>query len=276
MTFKRLLQLLKEDAIDNFELHGNWNNDAPKHGYDKASTNILTNPVAVQKIKKKWEKTDQTFDLYFVRSKDANKLSEYGRVPPEFVRDVLKINVPINPESITIFYVNNRGDEKMPMTAWTLAHRFGHAMNRRNFQMPFGKRDIYGFNEFKKYIDEGVKEIAQEVYGRKLNILDDQNIANKIAQAVGTFKSARDNNIRNYNEFYYELLAQYIVQGKITLNKTLPKILPMRSAWGKPSGYNRILNDESEIEDILWTFQNTLNYAADNALGNVIGSIFVM
>jgi hypothetical protein len=48
-------------------------------------------------------------------------------------------------------------------------------------------------------------------------------------------KSVRDRNLPFFGEFIYELVAQWIITGKITFNP-LPKDLELsrRKAWGRP------------------------------------------
>jgi len=64
--------LVKEDAIDNIELKGDWNPSAKKYGYDKPSIGILTNPKGLERVKKKWEKpTTILMCIYYVPEKET-------------------------------------------------------------------------------------------------------------------------------------------------------------------------------------------------------------
>jgi len=293
MTLHQLYQLLiKEDSIDNIELKGDWGDSAKKYGYDKASINILKNPKGLEKIKKKWEKTAFDFDLYFLRSSEGNKSGELGRVSPDFVRDNLKLNIQNDPNKITIIFVNNKGDEKMPMTAWTIAHRLGHALARTHTSHKRFNGTTHHYKELIDTINRLLLTIARTIYNKqslKKRIssygdyggfeTDDRKLRNELAHALGTFKSARDKNIRNDAEFTFELIAQYIITGKISLNRNFPRILPISHAWGKPSGpVAKQMTPEltEELDDILSNSENDINNDIDALLGSSIGSIYVM
>src|SRR5690606_27691325 len=55
-------------------------------------------------------------------------------------------------------------------------------------------------------------------YGDNNNIQMRWTIRRKFLQALGTFKSAREGNLREYFEFHYEMFAQYLLQGEIKFN----------------------------------------------------------
>jgi hypothetical protein len=289
MKLNDLIHLLTEDEIDNLELKGDWSPDAKKYGYDKPSIGILTHSKGLEKIKKKWEKTRFQFDVYLLRSKEGNKYTELGQVTWDFVRDKLKLNIDFDSDKITVIYTNNKGAELMPMTPWTMAHRLGHAMARTySAELPSNSNHMYG--ELRREVDKLLQEIASTVYGKKsLNkninssyyssVVPDSKLKKELAHALGTFKSARDKKLRADFEFVNELIAQYIISDKITLNRRFPSILPMKFNWGNPDGpHSGQISPErqEEINDIIDQYEASIYYAIDGLFGASVGNIYVM
>jgi hypothetical protein len=285
LFLENLYKLVSETPISNFERIGEWEQEDKPRGWDKASRGILTSPSGVEKIKNLWSKLPEDVDMYLVSNKEGWKHTEVGQVSYEFVRDELKLNIPINSDNITIIYTNNKGSEKVPATAWTLAHRFGHALRRQRG---------YNINPMYKIVDDSVNELVERValnlYGRNIKSSaeirsletfrnDKEQIKKSVCNALGTFRSAREKILRNSAEFTNELVAQYIITGKIQFNKEYPQILATHYTWGHPQGaYKKRLNEE-EIEDLMYfvnSKENEIQYEIGDMISNAIGEIFVM
>jgi hypothetical protein len=277
--------LLKEAPIDSFNLVGEWEPTSKKRGYDKASRGILTSNAGVEKIKKLWAKTRQDFDIYMVSTKEGWKYTEVGEVDPYFIRDKLKLDIPINENNITIFFTNNKGAEKVPTTAWTLAHRFGHAL-RRSGDI---NGDSYEYIQLDNMLQKMINSVSEKIYKRNLKvssyepdfkkIRNIREIQRQVAHALGTFKSARDRKLRNVYEFTNEVIAQYIITGKIVFNREFPKVLPTYFTWGTPQGpYSVQITPElqEEIDDIISYFETEVYAWVDNLVDSAVGKIFVM
>lgn len=101
--------VLAETPIDQFQTIGDFSKGSSFTR--KADRAILSNPKAVEKIKDKFSGVEQTFDMYFVNTKEGRKYSEVGEVEENFIRNELKLDTPINRNNITVFYTNNKGDE---------------------------------------------------------------------------------------------------------------------------------------------------------------------
>lgn len=281
MKFNELYKLIiNEDSIENIELKGDW--DSPKkYGYDNASIGILKNKNSLERIKNKWAKLEHPIDIYIAKGPKMHTFYELGRVDFYFVRDKMNLDITPNDDHITLIFTNNKGDEKVPLTPWVMAHRFGHAFSRDQVRR---NGSDYMWKQTALTAHNLFSEVARIAYGMKLenNIYSfrDRKIKKHLAQALGTFKSARDQNIRNEAEFTNEIIAQYIINGKITLNRNLPDILPISHAWGKPSGprKNKQLTDDQqeELQDIIEQKESELNYDVDSLFTSNIGHIFVM
>jgi len=220
-----------EAPIEDFNLVGDW--DKPASFDQAADRHLLTNPKSQAKIVHKWAKIIVPFNLNFVNSAGAENFMEEGEVN----RDWLAKNLPdvlpqlkIRDDAVNIIFTNNTGAERVPMTAWIMAHRFGHALQR------YGKNQY--FRDFRDHIGRGIETILQRGYrvgkpdsylsaNPKVKKFEAAQIA--LLTAIGTFKSARDNAIRDDTEFCFELLAQYMLTGTIKFNP-IPSVLDCRGA----------------------------------------------
>lgn len=268
MNFKDWL--LSEMPITNFNLVGKWAPEDRKYGYNKQDIGILTNPKAVEKIHRKWSNSKENFDLYFVRAPKAHTFQQVGLVTPQWVKENLNLDIPGNEDTITVIFTNNRGAEKIPMTSWTMAHRIGHAINKdKIFDDYFQKEMIRDFTYLIKDMFPG------------------QNLdaANKfepfhLAMNAGTMKSVRDNNLRNFYEFMYECVAQYLTTSKGIHFKPIGRQLIMRQrfAWGKPNHDVKWIDADmaEHINGELEGLADKYNHYLDTVFMGLLGQIFVM
>jgi tRNA nucleotidyltransferase/poly(A) polymerase len=276
-----------EMAIRQFKTVGDWGR---RSSFGDVDRKILTSPRGVEKIKRQWEKTPFDFDMYLVNDPRVNnkftkfQFREVGLVDMSFVRDNMKLTADEIPDpdgnTITIIYTSNTGAERYMSSGWILAHRLGHALARgRGF--PAEK-----WQEFIKDLRKRIADILKEVYGIDVysKTYDFQGNAGRdkilkyVAQQLGTMKSARDNKMRNWYEFAYELLAQYLLTGKITFNPLPQSIITGIAGWGRKQ--TRYSKDEeareaintSELESIALEIEGDL----ETILGASIGKVFVM
>ena len=278
MNFKNWL--LQEMPISKFQLMGQWGPNAKRaYGYNQQDTGILQNPRAVEKIHRSWSNSQNDFDLYFLRSYKASKQVEVGEVTPEWVKTNLEVDIQPREDAITIIFTQNVGAEKMPMTAWTIAHRLGHAV-RRNEQF-----DNYLTKEIAKDFRELLKQIygieRSRDYGYYGGYTPDEKQLRALAHAVGTMRSARQGNLRNFNEFTHELVAQWIITGSIKFNP-LPANLTLRKrfAWGRPANNTtRAVTDDDEHDEwneILQGYAEKYSYYLGSIFNGFEGRMFVM
>jgi len=272
-----------EMAIRQFKTVGDWGR---RSSFGDVDRKILTSPRGVEKIKRQWEKTPFDFDMYLVNDPRVNKsqFREVGLVDMSFVRDNMKLTADEIPDpdgnTITIIYTSNTGAERYMSSGWILAHRLGHALARgRGF--PAEK-----WQEFIKDLRKRIADILKEVYGIDVygKTYDFQGNAGRdkilkyVAQQLGTMKSARDNKMRNWYEFAYELLAQYLLTGKIKFNALPRSIITGIGGWGhKQTRYSkdeeaREAINTSELESIVLEIEGDLEII----LGASIGKVFVM
>jgi len=277
--------LLHEMSIANFNLKGKWGEKDKKYGYDKKDIGILTNTKGVEKIKRAWANTKNEYDFYFLRSPEGLKHIEVGEVDVDWVKKNLRLDVEPRENAITVIFTNNRGQEKIPMYAWMIAHRLGHAVkNVKLFQEKFTQEIIRDFNEVLSSV-YGIDR-PNRGYGQ-FQYLDSKELL-AFAKSVGTMKSARSESVANFGEFVYELMAQYIIKGKIEFNK-IPKsyIIKKHFAWGNPNHTLARANVGKDEEDgsnweidewsgLLDAHADKYDYYLQTIFDGLEGKIFVM
>jgi hypothetical protein len=285
-------ETLEEMPIANFQKVGNWDKNS---SYKDNERKLLNNPKAVEKIKAKWAKTPHNYNMYFVNSPEANRNSEIGMVDQEW----LEQNMPkalsefqYQPNAINILFNSNKGDEKVPMTAWIIAHRFGHAISRYgkyNFTTGQSQRQVYHFTEVRNIIFRYMNNILENYgvkvgnseerhnnsgrYGEHQKKANTDKILKYFFQNIGTMRSAREAALRNEFEFTLELLAQYMLTGKIKFNP-----LPKHFKAGQ-NGYYSFRGNEHDYEYYNNALTDMAEELEDNfnaALNECEGKIFVM
>lgn len=272
--FKEWLAL-NEMPIVQLNKVGDWSKGSKKYGYSDKDIGIIGNENATAKIIKKWNNTKQDYILYFVKLPKVHQFVEIGEVSQEWVKEKLKLDIKPTEDAITIIFTNNKGDEKVPLTSWIIAHRLSHAIRRiKTFETYFTSK-----------ITRDFKKIIQDAYGYSLNLdyfsnVEDFKNSRKVLvnfmQAIGSMKSARDGNLRNDMEFFHELLAQYLITGKIKFNP-LPSFIQLDNK--KMYGHDisrKIYKKNNSSDDVLESLSDEFEYAIDAVLDSVVNKIFVM
>jgi hypothetical protein len=272
--------ILSEMPISNFRLMGQWGPEAKRgYGYSRQDTGILENPKAVEKIHKSWSNSKNEFDLYFVRSFMASKHREEGEKSREWVKENVGVDIVPKEDAITVLFTNNTGAEKIPMTAWAMAHRLGHAIRLDKTFERYVRQEL----------DRDFKEILFYVYGMEEKAswsaqAHDRTMIERYRKAlfssVGKMRSARENRLRNSDEFVHELVAQYVITGKIEFNDLPdPLVVDRRMAWGRPNHTTRGVRDRTayvEYNDMLKSNAAKYEYHLDSVFSGLEGKIFVM
>jgi hypothetical protein len=269
---------------------GGWGPKDRPYGFKKDDIGIINNERGIAKIVQKWSKVKQNFNTYICRSSNCFKQIEIGEVDENFVRDQLKLKIVPNPtqpdeifideNSINYIVTNNRGDERMPLNSWTLAHRFGHVLARGNRS-----------NEFRHFMKEFydiISRILLDVYNIPVHVnqgivtdYKQRNILSKLFTAIGTMGSARKNQLRQYFEFPYELIAQFIITGNISFNPLPQSIKYFKQNDNGRGEFNYLrVRDNDELQgwnDFMQdSFPDSLKYYIDFLLESCVGKIYVM
>jgi hypothetical protein len=238
------------------------------------------------------------FQYVFVNNKEARKHEEVGEVTEAWLKEKMPNTLPLlklSQDAVNVIFTNNVGDERVQISAWIIAHRFSHAM-ARYMGLGGGGNDqkgavAYQFHEIRNVLIASCSRLlstyGMEVadsdrklsYERRYGRGKSAEALLSFYQAIGTMKSARERNIRTEFEFMHELLAQYLLTGKITFNP-LPRMFNHgKPAWGKyPNAQHFKANDNDHdyhnlmLEDLA----ETITEMFENILNMCVGRIFVM
>jgi hypothetical protein len=279
-------EFITEAPLADYQPLGNFNKPGPFRGADKK---LIPHPVNQLKTQKFLSNSPYDFRLFFSNISGTGRYSEYGPMNPETVKIIFgddgdKI-VAGHENAITIVYVGNKGDGKVMLTPWLMAHRFGHAvqagvrskgLGSRDPNHPWAQGEAYFFNTVNQLLDRAYGKIGKAGGNLKFELTPEYNA---LFNAIGTQRSSRSNSIRRPYEFLYELFAQYIKDGKITLNPLPTNLGYGTQAWGNPSKY---MNLKTEYRD-----ESTRHYEAQGladdlssyfaeVLRSAVGQIYVM
>lgn len=261
--------LLSEMPINKFQLMGKWGDQDKLYHYDQPSVGILTSEKGVAQIHRRWSNTKQNFNLYFLRGPNVWKQVEVGKVTPEWVEEKLGYMIEPDEFAISIIFTQNRAAERTPLTAWTIAHRLGHAITRDS------TFEHYFENEIKQRIKSLLKEVfniqdstyADEITRKKYGLAE-----RALFEAIGTMRSARTGQLKRPREYLFELVAQYINTGQIKFN-AVPQHLNLRQRMGWLRANPQNLSKWNNYMDD-WAEQ--LTYNLDTVFSGLVGEIFVM
>lgn len=182
------------------------------------------------------------------------------------------------PGHITVIFTSNTGDQRYMASGWILAHRFGHAMARGNNDVSREWREITN------RLRELVVEILDQVYDITVPKRDNfgqgkyEKMLKYVAQQLGSMKSARDANLRNWYEFAYELLAQYMLTGKIKFSPLPDRLITGLAGWGRKETRGAQWKETQRMynEHDLEYYASELETMLDNVLDRAVGKVFVM
>jgi hypothetical protein len=292
----KFLQLF-EMPVGTVQKVGDW---TAKHSFThKDDMRLLTSPKLTDRIRNAFRNVPVVIDIFFVNSKAGRHYTELGLVDNEFpfrgridtnrygagqqelnIRQdglgLSKDEVQTRPDAISIFFTNNKGDQRFPMTPWIMAHRIGHVLrNRSQRPTPYGRfsQDITAFMTGLTKCYGGLTPPRNaNSYGFVSPFAYDTPIR-QVAHAIGTMRSARTRDLRNAGEFVHELFAQYLITGRIELNP-IPDRIPVKFAWGRP--IHAWLRDRPTAERIREQMLTTLPQLALQALHAAVGHTFVM
>jgi hypothetical protein len=282
----RAVEFLKESEVDEMALAkyqpmGDFTKPGPFRGVDKK---LVPHPKNQLKAQKFFEKTPYDFRLFFSNISGTGRYSEYGPMDPKTVEiifgDAAKDIIDGHDDAITVVFVGNKGDSKVMLTPWMMAHRFGHAIQAGSR----GKSQWSAWTEAENHFFNAVNNLLNEYYGKigkpggnlKWELTPEYNA---LFNAIGTQRSSRSNEIRRPYEFLYELFAQYLGTGQVTLNAFPTNLGYGRKAWGTPTRYMNIkpeFSDENERKNAAEVLARDMEMMFDDVLSSSVGKIFVM
>ena len=275
-----LKKTLLEVPVDVFQTVGDFDKGASFR--DKRDRSLITSPITLTKVKDFFKNTSSDFDFYFVNLKGRRSFSEKGNVSNDFIfkpyPDGLGLtpeqfrNGSLNSDNITVFFVGNSAAEKTPMTAWTIAHRFGHVIRK---EYAFTVLTDWLETEFESLLREYNLEKGRRSYMVDIgSVRDYDKIKANLFNQVGTMRSARQREIKRHFEFYYELFSQYLKDGKVSLNKLTSSILKKYGSYGREEKMST--KNIDMVNEILSGIERDFPYYAEDVLNSCVGKVYVM
>jgi hypothetical protein len=278
----RAQEFITEAPLADYQPLGDFNKPGPFRGPDKR---LIPHPTNQLKTQKFLSNSPYDFRLFFSNIPGTGRYSENGPMDPETVKIIFgdegeKI-VAGNEDAITIVYVGNKGDSKVMLTPWIMAHRFGHAIQaghrgKRKEGGAWPDAEDYFFNTVNQLLDRAYGKIGTAGGNLKFELTPEYNA---LFNAMGTQRSSRSGSIRRPYEFLYELFAQYIKDGKITLNPLPTNLGYGKQAWGNPSKYMNLkpeYRDESTRQYEAQGLADDLSDYFAEVLRSAVGQIYVM
>ncbi len=203
-----------------------WNPETNERGsfsdgrsFGQQDRRALDNPRYVDRIVRTFANTPHVFEVFFVNLIDSidgdspeenDDVDYHAGVTGAGVHNQFA-GIPGKKGVIRVVLLSNLSppQTKMMMTGWILAHKIGHAlqdhMEGRSSTFPAFARKM-----------SAVFRAVDRADGRKksLNTYDySPSFTNKL-----TMKSARDGRLNNPFEMFAEIVAQYLVTGKVTIS----------------------------------------------------------
>jgi hypothetical protein len=223
----RYFEVLNEAPLADFGVHGDTYNAG---SYSASDVKVFHNQKWLHKLNSHFSRTPYNFNVYLynapngdfypyktttgerdvVNSMKSIRSLYDGRVDGQQLHNLetmLSIKLPPANGFIGFMMFDNEGDEKVGLTPWILVHRLVHGL------MASGGRDASSSLDYARI----------EMINQALNFARFIN-RNFRSTEVYKFKSAKHDKISKAREgeFAIELMTQFIVQGKITLNLQEP------------------------------------------------------
>ena len=279
-----------EMALSTYKTMGDFDKPGPFTGADKK---LVPHAKNIEKATKFFEQNPYDFRLFFSNIPGTGKYGEYGPMTPDQIRKIFGADaeeiIQGSEDAITVVYVGNRGEAKVMLTPWVMAHRLGHAIQAG----ARGTRAGHVWTAAEKHFFTTVNSTLAEHYGKvdrgpssylgrpkaeqaNVNLTPEYNA---LFNAIGTQRSSRSGQILRPYEFLYEIFAQYLGTGKITFNPLPANLTYGRKAFGNPSKFMNIkpeYRDEFSRKEAADRLAYDMELMFDSVLSGSVGKILVM
>lgn len=265
-----LSERIMEAPIADISHLGDWEKSSSYR--DPRDRKLLTSVKALNKIKTMWKyPTEVDFNIILINNAEANRHTELGMIDRKTIPDLFPVSADsiealLRDDQVNIIFTNNKGAERVPMTGWVMAHRFGHALyagRQRSFYM---KEALATFN---RYLGDILKEYNIRPTDSREPLMTNGPVT-RFLEHLCIFRSAREKNLRSSFEAFYELFAQYIMREAITFNP-LPKSFKFGSStyiYSRPDDDYEYDNSTMEEmgDEMRQYFETAIHYAVGKVL----------
>ena len=241
----RWKEIVNEAPLADFGAYG----DLSKEGsFRSDDLRAIQNPKWVDKVRAGLSHVDVPINLYFYNSADRKVTFDENGVEGHSIIDVRDLSFlsryvglhslsvlhriigkypPNGGSSFNVLMVENEGGARLPLTPWIMAHRVGHALLEAGDERTVNKT-------------EGMQRLTKEIYRIHRNMMSNigamlqssPNHKEKIRASsayqaderylisqIGKMKSAKNDNLTQSEEFIPEMVAQYLMTGKVSFNR---------------------------------------------------------
>lgn len=281
-TEMRATEFITEAPLQSYTTMGDFEKPGPFSGPDKK---LVPHPVNILKTQQFFSKTHDDFRLFFANIPGTRNYREAGVVNDDVIKALFKDQsdkiLTGSDNAITVVYLGNYGDAKVPLTPWVMAHRFGHAIQASGPSRA-KNRWAYAENHFFKAINEILKEYYGKIFTNSNAYMNRYEFRKEYAalfNAIGTQRSSRTNLIKRPYEFLYEIFAQYLGTGTVKFNPLPVQIGYGRKAWGRATNYlimKQEMRDEQQRASVTDTLAYDMELLFNDVLSSSVGSIFLM
>lgn len=286
----RAKDFINEAPLGDYEFIGNFDQTGGAFRKD-VDRKLVSHPVTQQKAEIFFKELPNNLRLFFVNKPGLTKYRESGSYTPEKIKEIFKQDadkiIAGSEDSITVVFLGNYGVNWKMMTPWIMAHRIGHAMAADRI----GKKDDeHAWPIAERAFFSTINNVLSKIYrvnpveqswasrGYSDRYMPGYNDAYRaLFQAIGTQKSSREGKLNRPYEFLYELFAQFIQKGHVTLNPFPQSLGYGRKAWGRPTKYMSQNREYSQyMENMSRRIQNDLTIVFTDVLSEMEGKIFLM
>lgn len=262
-----LSERIMEAPIADISHLGDWEKSSSYR--DPRDRKLLTSVKALNKIKTMWKyPTEVDFNIILINNAEANRQTELGMIDRKTIPDLFPVSADsiealLRDDQVNIIFTNNKGAERVPMTGWIMAHRFGHALYAGRGRSFYMKEALATFNRY-------LGDILNEYGIGRYKPMENNGPVTRFLEHLCIFRSAREKNLRSSFEAFYELFAQYIIRGAITFNP-LPKSFkfgPSYYTYARPEDDYEYDNRAMEEmgDEMRQYFETAVHYAVGKVL----------
>lgn len=195
--------------------------------FDPIDRAILQSPKGRDKIIRMFSKTPHIFEVIFINGrmfsgsdprKNNDEVDDIAKTYNAGIHDTFK-GYKGKEGVIRVIQIGNlsplvnKGKKfKMPMTGWTLAHKIGHSLQdnvRRGTHLDIIQKVLV--------VDNALVDFFQGRSTKYRNRYPQFRYGGDAAMKGLTMKSARTGMLSNNFEVFAEVVAQYLITGKVTL-----------------------------------------------------------
>jgi len=257
------------------------------HRYPSSTILQLTSDAGREKIIRKFKNVPEGFVANFVidpRTSDSRlRLTDKGLVDEKWLRDkgFTEQELPVYPDKINLVFMRNDGGDTIDMTAWTIAHRFGHMLGYgdQGSDGSYQQQMRAELNKLNSEFNRHVIHVLKSCYG-----VEDANDSSVeylyLVNSIMSMKSARDMRIANSSDVAPELLSQYIFKRTLFFRDLPPYVISHNpQKYYQEEDPEHFINKKNKCSasHYLNDFaKKELNPWLQRILDDAIGKVFVM